>query len=425
MSGGRKNGDVIRDSIDGRSLEFSGAASELIKTPEFQRLGNVMNLGLTHVVFPSAHNMRYSHCMGTAYMAKRFASRLGLDPHRQELVEIAGLLHDIGHGPFSHVIDDSTGLSHQEITRKIILGEMEMPDRRYSKTKTIPEILESYGISKEVVVGVLDGTHPFRALCTLISGSPFDCDKADYLQRDAHSTGIQSGKIDVERIGDVLVIENVEGHPQLGILEKGFDPMYAFRYARVNMYRNAYRHPRVIVFEDMLLHAVQMAGMGYQERWHLDDGECLAKVAEANEKAAEIVSMVKLRISYKRVFTLASNCPENREFAKHAKQTGNLEEMVASHAGLARESVLVGYRLSEPKEKPFFPMRLRNGEVMNFYDYDRIDMGREETEAWVLEKVPLCKVCMYVAVHPSSDTAKQEKVASFMEAMKSDFLKKA
>ena len=95
---------VINDTIHG-SFEIDGVREELLATPEFNKLSHIKQLGLAHLVFPGAHHTRFEHSLGVSHLAGRMASSLDLDPHEQMTVEVAGMLHDVGHGPYSHTLE--------------------------------------------------------------------------------------------------------------------------------------------------------------------------------------------------------------------------------------------------------------------------------------------------------------------------------
>ena len=98
------NYKIIRDSIHG-NIRIDGVFTDLVETPELQRLSNIKQLGLAHLVFPGAHHTRLEHSLGAFYMAKMLSESLPLDPDEKLVLMCAALLHDVGHGPFSHTLE--------------------------------------------------------------------------------------------------------------------------------------------------------------------------------------------------------------------------------------------------------------------------------------------------------------------------------
>lgn len=392
---------IIRDSVEGRSLIFEGAESDIIDTPEFQRLNYVSSLGCANLVYPNAQVKRYGHCLGSSVKAGDFGIRLGLTKEEIALLRLLLLKHDIGHGPFSHVAEKHCTVSHEEVTAGIITGRINLERPGCGR---IPGILEHYGIDPQKIVQLLDGTYPSKALCSLVSG-PFDCDKLDYLPRDALATGAKMGVIDLERIMDVMTINN----GQLCLLEEGFDSALHLMNARSFMYRNVYKHPKTIVFESMLNLAVEHSGLGEWDLRRMTDDELLNHLAGEPGFCSEIVDMLKRRMPYDRLkeLTIPSNYgrAENLAKARAIKAKENLADRLAAHARLPKDHVMVISRLpKEEAEIPYFPMILANGSVCNFFEYG------DEQEAMVAQKRPSTNFYVLVAVHPSATERQKKRV---------------
>ena len=152
---------IIRDSIHG-DIKVEGVFLDLLATPELQRLYNVKQLGLAHLVFPGAHHTRLEHSLGTYHMALRSAELLGLERNETEIVTCAALLHDIGHGPFSHTLEallrDSLDVDHVELTEKLIFGEYKIFDDRekeFISFQSVHEILKKNSIDEKKLLTLL------------------------------------------------------------------------------------------------------------------------------------------------------------------------------------------------------------------------------------------------------------------------------
>ena len=122
---------TIRDPIHG-DIKLEGLFLELIEAPEIQRLYHIKQLGFAHLVFPGAHHTRFEHSLGAYYVASRAAETLNLDKEEKEIIACASILHDIGHGPFSHTLEfilrNTLNVDHVDLTEKLILGKYDIFD---------------------------------------------------------------------------------------------------------------------------------------------------------------------------------------------------------------------------------------------------------------------------------------------------------
>jgi len=404
MSGG-KSGKITtsKDGLDKRSLLFWGAAADIISTGEFQRLDYINNLGLGYKVYHNAQLKRFSHCQGSAFLGRMFAQRLGMGEKDAQTLEIALLSHDLGHGPCSHVTSKWNGIDHEDVSVGIVTGEIVMP-RAYCGD--IPEILDSWGIDKSEIAAVMKGEHPHKALNTLYSGK-FDLDKADYLRRDSHATGAEYGNLDIDRMADVLV----EHKGDICLLEEGIDSMVHFLKARIDMYRNVYRHKKVIIYEAMLNKAIEVSGLDTSNIWWKTDDELLNDLWNTGGRSRELIDMIKSGIPYDRVVMLKSNDKSNLAAARKLEKVDNLCVKIAESAGLEPYEVAVSFRCTKPKDKkPEFPLKLDRGDVVNLFDYS--------PQAAEQEKRPPTHAYLYVGVHPEVSQDKKEKVAGVVDEMK-------
>ncbi len=218
---------------------------DLIDSKEMQRLRRIRQLGLSSYTYPGAEHSRFAHSLGTAFLMKRVIERLQRVRGKQEkqwlqevfdnqdLVLCSALLHDIGHGPFSHAIEDVMGVKHEVWTMQIINN----PDTE------VHDILETYkpGFAKEVA-DVIARVHPCEMVVKLLS-SQLDVDRFDYLLRDSLMTGVGYGKFDLEWMINTLTIGLVDGVPEIGLdLDKGLSIAEDFVVARYYMYKHVYFH---------------------------------------------------------------------------------------------------------------------------------------------------------------------------------------
>jgi uncharacterized protein len=233
--------EIIRDPL-WNNIRVGPLTLRLIDTREFQRLRYVRQLGLAYLVYPGATHSRFEHALGTFHLARR---ALGLLEERDELrgvtteqradVWVAALLHDIGHYPFSHALEEIGAPHHEEIAQPLLT------------TGALAKILaEARGAGAPERVHALIRGGSESPLQGLISGS-LDLDKIEYLKRDALMCGVPYGEIDVDRLLNslTLVDDPVSGRRGVGVLEKGLSALESLLFAKYQMYRNVYWHHAV------------------------------------------------------------------------------------------------------------------------------------------------------------------------------------
>jgi hypothetical protein len=235
----------IYDPIHG-FVTITPLMQDFIDTYEFQRLRDLKQLGATYYVFPSATHTRFEHSIGVSHLAgltmeslKNAQPELEITKKDIELCRIAGLLHDIGHGAFSHALEHSIvdGISHEEISLKF----MKKLNAEFNGQLTI-------------AINVFEGKYPRKFLNQLIS-SQLDIDRLDYLKRDSFYTGVAEGNISSERLIAMIHVVNDE----LVIEQKGIYSVEKFLIARRLMYWQVYLHKTGLSAENMLVNVLRRA----------------------------------------------------------------------------------------------------------------------------------------------------------------------
>ena len=231
---------------------------DLIGTKEFQRLRRVKQLGTTYLTFHGAEHSRLSHSLGVYEIVRRiiddvFAGRPEWNPDERLLSLCAALLHDLGHGPFSHSFEKVFDLDHEQFTRQIILGHTEV---NTVLRKVAPEFPKK-------VAEVIAKTYEGKLVVSLIS-SQIDADRMDYLLRDAYFTGVSYGQFDMERILRVMRPRE----EQAVIKQSGMHAVEDYIMSRYQMYWQVYFHPVTrsaeVILTKILHRAKKLYETGYR-----------------------------------------------------------------------------------------------------------------------------------------------------------------
>ena len=311
---------IINDAIHGQ-FKLEGATEELLATPEINKLSHIKQLGLAHLVFPGAHHTRFEHSMGASHIAGMMAESVGLNKQDKSTLEVAAMLHDVGHGPYSHtlehILSERGGMDHMSVTEGIILGDydvlIEGEGDSIDERDSIPDILERNDLDPEEVASLIrgpdasgkerslinwtEGMSDFsgedKTMAHLIHGS-VDCDQLDFLLRDSHFTGVKHGVVDLYPLvgslgsqgGDVVVDQG------------GLSALEGMLLARGLMYSAVYFHRVTRVTEVMLSRAVERAGGSLPDSVDLQrrvDSEIWGALSDAGGFAKDMVTRLKYR----------------------------------------------------------------------------------------------------------------------------------
>ena len=239
-----KKNKIINDPIYGFITIEKGIILDLIEHPFFQRLRRISQLGLSYLVYPGAYHTRFHHALGCMFLMKKAIHQLRNKGHEitkkeSEALKIAILLHDIGHGPFSHALEHSivNNISHEDLSN-IFMNKLN----------------EEFNGKLELAIKIFNNKHSKKFLHQLVS-SQIDMDRLDYLKRDSFFTGVTEGNIGTERIINMFDVVNDE----LVIEEKGIYSIEKFLIARRLMYWQVYLHKTVLSAEHTLIKILQRA----------------------------------------------------------------------------------------------------------------------------------------------------------------------
>lgn len=235
---------IFNDPIYGFITIPNSLIFDLIQHKYFQRLRRISQMGLSYLVYPGAHHTRFHHALGSMHLMQKTINVLRfkdvtISDQEENGLLMAILLHDIGHGPFSHAMEHSivNDISHEEISLKF----MEKLDDEFNGNLTL-------------AISIFKGEYPRKFMCQLIS-SQLDMDRADYLKRDSFYTGVAEGNINSERLITMLNVVDDE----LVVEEKGIYSVEKFLVARRFMYWQVYLHKTGVVAEQLLTQTLKRA----------------------------------------------------------------------------------------------------------------------------------------------------------------------
>lgn len=235
---------IINDPVYGFITLNKGILLNIVDHPYFQRLSRIKQLGLTYLVYPGAHHTRFHHAAGAAHLMTQAIQTLKkngvlINKEEEEAVILAILLHDIGHGPFSHALENSfvKGISHEDIS-----------------VKFMNSLNQEFDGALDLALQIFQDKYPKRFLHDLVS-SQLDMDRLDYLKRDSFFTGVSEGVVSNQRIIKMFHVVNDE----IVIKEKGIYSIEKFIVARRLMYWQVYLHKTVLSAEFLLAKIIERA----------------------------------------------------------------------------------------------------------------------------------------------------------------------
>jgi len=268
------SGKFLRDSVHG-NLSLSGFEVKVMDSPQIQRLRRIKQLGFISLIYPGANHSRLEHSIGTMFLGSKLANHLQLSEYDKKLVRIAALLHDAGHGPFSHVSEAVLDINHEELTAKVI------------EETSLNDIITKEFDSKEII-DIINGKGP---LGPIVSGE-LDVDRMDYLIRDSHYTGVAYGVIDVDRI-----IANLKLKQFLILDIKGIQAAEEALVARYQMYPSVYQHhtTRIVnaMFRRCLKRVFEEEIVSSEDMYKYDDSDIVCMCRNVDEENSKNHAFIK------------------------------------------------------------------------------------------------------------------------------------
>ncbi|MDX2191962.1 MAG: HD domain-containing protein [Gemmatimonadales bacterium] len=353
--------DVVRDPL-WDNIRLEPAALAALDTPEMQRLRYVRQLGHAFLVYPGASHSRLEHALGAYHLARRALAQLeergeldGIPEADRLAVRLAALLHDVGHYPFSHALEEAGFPDHEELgRRKLVSG-------------ALGAVLAGLGDGLGATIGALVTGTSTAPLAGLISGSSLDLDKLDYLSRDARMCGVPYGAVDVDRLLAALTIVGEGDSREVGVGEKGLSALESLLFAKYQMYRNVYWHHAVrsatCMFKRCVRAAVRAGTTSTAQLAEATDDGLMEVLARGGQPLA--VALRERRL-HKRVVDLSATEVTEALAAlapPEADAAEAIEDAVAARLGLAPGELLIDYPRRDSMLAVDLPLRLRDGRV--------------------------------------------------------------
>jgi uncharacterized protein len=356
--------DIIRDPL-WNNVRVDATALRLVDTAVFQRLRYVRQLGWAYLVYPGATHSRFEHALGTYHLAGRTLALLAekgelakVPSDDARVVSVAALLHDVGHYPFSHALEEIGAPHHEDVARPLITeGE-------------VASVLASEisADAAERVLALIRGKSS-SPLQGLVSGS-LDLDKIEYLKRDALMCGVPYGEIDVDRLlhSLTLVTDGTTRREVVAVTEKGLAALESLLFAKYQMYRNVYWHHAVrsatCMYKRLVDDAIACHALDVRSLATFSDEQLLHHLEE--RASSPLLAALRHRRLYKRAF----ECP-SAELANDAGEwiasdralAVEVEDALAREVGLAPGELLLDYPEKTQMLGLDIPVRFRDGTV--------------------------------------------------------------
>jgi len=322
---------IIKDPVHGY-ISLTKSALSLVDTPEIQRLRGIRQLGFSYLVYPGANHTRFEHSLGSYHLADMLCNTLSIEGVERKNIHAAALLHDIGHGPFSHtseeVVTSFGGPTHEEYAKK------KMKDGILA-----PTIEEEEGLDFERLAELIDGEGSYGK----IIASELDIDRMDYLMRDAHYTGVAYGLIDYEKLINEMDMDEGELIVEIG----GLQAAESLLVSRFHMQPTVYFHHASRIAETMSALAIEKSFekgiFSPTEFREMRDLESLLKMADVNGFIGEMAERILNRDLFKRAVVKRKDEVDMESLEKvneDRKLRKEIELDIANECGLEHEVII-------------------------------------------------------------------------------------
>ncbi|HJK48915.1 MAG TPA: HD domain-containing protein [Methanocorpusculum sp.] len=318
----------IKDPVHGY-IEVPAEILPLVDSPALQRLHHIRQLGFAYLVYPGANHTRFEHSLGAMHLASLLCRHLGFGTAETRTICCAALLHDIGHGPYSHaserLMQEYTQFSHDDIREQL-------------KEPILAKQLEINSISPDEVAARISGSHRYAGI---IHGD-LDVDRMDYLLRDAHYTGAPYGNFDAERLTKSLaVVDNT-----IVLNESGISAAESLLIARTLMGPSVYYHHACRIAEEMFLLACRSHFRkdvdAVREFLTMDDVTATALLLNSDEEITrDLINRIRTRNLYKRAVYAGKELVDRDHLPQTKSGIERLHTAIAETAGVAPDKIIL------------------------------------------------------------------------------------
>lgn len=318
----------IKDPVHGY-IEVPTEILPLVDSPALQRLHHIRQLGFAYLVYPGANHTRFEHSLGAMHLASLLCRHLGFGTAETRTICCAALLHDIGHGPYSHaserLMQEYTQFSHDDIREQL-------------KEPILAKQLEINSISPDEVAALISGSHRYAGI---IHGD-LDVDRMDYLLRDAHYTGAPYGNFDAERLTKSLaVVDNT-----IVLNESGISAAESLLIARTLMGPSVYYHHACRIAEEMFLLACRSHFRkdidAVREFLTMDDVTATALLLNSDEEITrDLINRIRTRNLYKRAVYAGKELVDRDHLPQTKSGIERLHTAIAETAGVALDKIIL------------------------------------------------------------------------------------
>ena len=318
----------IKDPVHGY-IEVPAEILPLVDSPALQRLHHIRQLGFAYLVYPGANHTRFEHSLGAMHLASLLCRHLGFGTAETRTICCAALLHDIGHGPYSHaserLMQEYTQFSHDDIREQL-------------KEPILAKQLEKNSISPDEVAALISGSHRYAGI---IHGD-LDVDRMDYLLRDAHYTGAPYGNFDAERLTKSLaVVDNT-----IVLNESGISAAESLLIARTLMGPSVYYHHACRIAEEMFLLACRSHFRkdidAVREFLTMDDVTATALLLNSDEEITrDLINRIRTRNLYNRAVYAGKELVDRDHLPQTKSGIERLHTAIAETAGVAPDKIIL------------------------------------------------------------------------------------
>lgn len=318
----------IKDPVHGY-IEVPAEILPLVDSPALQRLHHIRQLGFAYLVYPGANHTRFEHSLGAMHLASLLCRHLGFGTAETRTICCAALLHDIGHGPYSHaserLMQEYTRFSHDDIREQL-------------KEPVLAKHLEKNSISPDEVAALISGSHRYAGI---IHGD-LDVDRMDYLLRDAHYTGAPYGNFDAERLTKSLAIVS----DTLVLNDSGISAAESLLIARTLMGPSVYYHHACRIAEEMFLLACRSHFRkdidAVREFLTMDDVTATALLLNSDEEITrDLINRIRTRNLYKRAVYAGKELVDRDHLPQTKSGIERLHTAIAETAGVAPDKIIL------------------------------------------------------------------------------------